>query len=334
MTSTLCLESRPTGLVPSEDVRAEPSSDAREDARSAKFSRDAVRYLLEYIAANGHAHIPRDYVCADGFQLGARSNNWRRRKISPEFIARLDRVKLWRWTAEEARWDARFALLTEYIQEHGDARPPARWRSVDGFRLGGWVAHQRALYREGRLDPDRTARLEQCPGWVWEHPTNLRWAEAYKLLCRYVDEHGTAAVPLPYTDSAGYRLGNWAAAQRYYFKTGSMSKERAQLLESRPGWSWTRESARSDEQWECGFNHLLWLVGQTGFADVPAGYRTPDGFRLGPWAYSQRSQQRDGTLDPERAARLNAMPGWTWHIEPSRKIAPSYSTLVSAGASS
>ncbi|MDO3312711.1 MULTISPECIES: helicase associated domain-containing protein [Mycobacteroides] len=320
MTSTLYLESQPTELMANEMVDADPS--VRQDARSEKFSREAVRYLLEYIAANGHAHIPRDYVCADGFQLGARSNNWRRRKISPEFIAKLDRVKLWRWTAEEARWDARFALLMAYIQEHGDARPPARWRSVDGFRLGGWVAHQRDLHRQGLLAPDRVRRLEACPGWLWEHRVNLRWAEACKRLCKFVDEHGTAAVPVSYIDSQGYKLGDWAAAQRKHYRAGALSCERIRQLESQPGWSWTPVTARSDEQWERGFKHLLWLVGQTGFADVPAEYRTPDGFWLGPWAYSQRSQQRDGTLDPERAARLNAMPGWTWHIEPSRQIVP------------
>lgn len=73
MTSTLYLESQPAELMANEMVDADPS--VRQDARSEKFSREAVRYLLEYIAANGHAHIPRYYVCADGFQLGARSNN-------------------------------------------------------------------------------------------------------------------------------------------------------------------------------------------------------------------------------------------------------------------
>jgi len=47
---------------------------------------------------------------------------------------------------------------------------------------------------------------------------------------------------------------------------------------------------------------------------VPTDYVTAEGANLGHWLMSQRSMQRAGTLDPSRAARLQAVPGFHFEI--------------------
>jgi hypothetical protein len=43
-----------------------------------------------------------------------------------------------------------------------------------------------------------------------------------------------------------------------------------------------------------------------------AGTSTDDGFPLGVWESTYRGRHRAGTLDPDQAAELEALPGWHW----------------------
>ena len=81
-------------------------------------------------------------------------------------------------------------------------------------------------------------------------------------------------------------------------------------LEAQPGWKWT---ARTSTQIfsEGAFLELRKYVALEGHATVPKGYMTKDGFRLGGWVQSQRSQFDRLTL--EDRAQLEALPGWTWN---------------------
>ena len=44
----------------------------------------------------------------------------------------------------------------------------------------------------------------------------------------------------------------------------------------------------------------------------PPGATAGDGFPLGVWETTYRGRHRAGTLDPEQAAELEALPGWRW----------------------
>jgi Helicase associated domain/Helicase conserved C-terminal domain len=62
--------------------------------------------------------------------------------------------------------------------------------------------------------------------------------------------------------------------------------------------------------WEFYYGLLQDFVEREGHARVPTDYRDDDGKRLGLWVVRQRYGQ--GALDPERRARLETVPGWTW----------------------
>ncbi len=64
------------------------------------------------------------------------------------------------------RWEEGFRRLLCYIERHGDARVQQSY-TVDGYRLGVWVATQRHNYAKGILDPHRQDRLQRLPGWTW-----------------------------------------------------------------------------------------------------------------------------------------------------------------------
>lgn len=57
--------------------------------------------------------------------------------------------------------------LREWTASHGDARVPSSC-TVDGYRLGRWVEHQRYFHAKGTLNAERQRRLQDLPGWTWK----------------------------------------------------------------------------------------------------------------------------------------------------------------------
>ena len=71
----------------------------------------------------------------------------------------------------QASWEAQFAELVAYAEEHGDCNVPRRFEA--NKELGHWVMRQRTEYRllmEGRrssMTEERIAKLNEI-GFVWD----------------------------------------------------------------------------------------------------------------------------------------------------------------------
>ena len=97
-------------------------------------------------------------------------------------------------------------LYAGYVEENGHARVPKRYKTKDGYALGGWVSTQRA--NKDNLTPERVSRLESLSGWVWD-ALAADWEEGFSNLSRYVEAMGHARVPQRYKTKDGYTLGRW-----------------------------------------------------------------------------------------------------------------------------
>jgi superfamily II DNA or RNA helicase len=64
------------------------------------------------------------------------------------------------------------------------------------------------------------------------------------------------------------------------------------------------------DPFEVGLAHMEAFVAREGHALVSTGQVEPDGYRLGAWVNNRRTYRRK--LPPQQAARLEALPGWTW----------------------
>jgi hypothetical protein len=130
------------------------------------------RALTQFVDEHGHARVPSAHITGDGIRLGqwvnAQRHTHRQGALDADRAARLEALPGWVWGASgEQRWERGFTALTQFVDEHGHARVPHGHISADRFRLGQWVNTQRYTYRQGALDPRRTARLQALPGWVW-----------------------------------------------------------------------------------------------------------------------------------------------------------------------
>jgi superfamily II DNA or RNA helicase len=264
--------------------------------------------LLERFATReGHTRIPASYV-EDGHRLGKWVSKQRAAhgagRTSAERIGRLEALPGWLWDPWDANWEVGFSQVERFATREGHTRVPASYVE-DGYRLGAWVTTQRAVYRKGQLPAERISRLEALPGWVWD-PFGTDWEVGFSHLERFATREGHTRISQEQLED-GYRLGTWVTKQRAGYRAGRLSGERAARLEALPGWVWNPR----DADWEAGFSHLEWFATREGHTRVPASY-VEDGYRLGQWVGTQRAGYRAGRLSGERAARLEALPGWDW----------------------
>jgi superfamily II DNA or RNA helicase len=208
-----------------------------------------------------------------------------------------------------ASWEFWFGTVETYVTEHGDAAVPVDY-VTEGKPLGGWCARQRQAYKRRELAAERATRLAGLPGWTWT-PNDDKWLRLFRALKGYVEERGDARVPRGFETRTGDKLGQWVGAQRN--KRSKLGPERVALLETLPGWSW---DPRADG-WEFMFELLKQFGEREGDYNVPGKHRE-GGEALGKWVNKQRTRKAE--LLPERIARLDEVPGWTWLARPNRGL--------------
>jgi Helicase associated domain len=65
--------------------------------------------------------------------------------------------------------------------------------------------------------------------------------------------------------------------------------------------------------WQASLDAFNAYVAANGHGRVPQRYVTDDGLRLGKWVARQRTERDTGKILAERAATLEATPGWVWN---------------------
>jgi hypothetical protein len=223
--------------------------------------------------------------------------------MEPERRQRLEALPGWSWDTLYDQWEEGFSHLKQFSEREGHCRVPRSHKTVDGYRLGGWVNHQRT--NKDSMDPDRRQRLEGLPGWSWD-PHFDQWEEGFSHLKHFSEQMGHCRVAAKYKTNDNYRLGAWVNYQRT--NKDSMDPDRRQRLAALPGWSWDPFS----DQWEEGFSHLKQFSEREGHCRVQDRYKADDGYRLGQWVSNQRARKE--SIPPDRRQRLEALPGWVWKV--------------------
>lgn len=266
--------------------------------------------LLLYREKRGSADVPRR-VRAGGIALGA----WVARclddywlgALSHDHTHELELIAGWSWgPTRPGTWRHAFDLLADYTARRGTAVLTDQV-TFDGVDLQAWTTAQRQAYVEFRLPDSSIQLLEHLAGWVWDADT-ARWVQGLAAAEIYIERNGSLTDVTRGTRVGAFRLGHWIQRCREDHRAATMPAARSSVLESLPGWSWKQPGT---ESWSIGLEALRRYAFQEGHA-APLQGELVDDFPLGWWVTRRRRDYRAGALDPERAAQLEALPGWQW----------------------
>lgn len=126
-----------------------------------------IAALRQYAQLHRSTAVPREFITAAGFPLGAfvheLRDSYSQNDLPHGCVVQVCGIDVWAWTFREAQWAAGYAALASYLADH-NAPPPRPYRTSEGLRLGEWFSKQKRGIDEGTLAPALIARLEQLLG--------------------------------------------------------------------------------------------------------------------------------------------------------------------------
>ena len=247
--------------------------------------------LMNFKEREGHINVPRNHKI-DGFNLGSWVHNQRKKfdKLSTDSRRRLDELGFV-WNRLDDRWEEGFSALKNFNEREGHCNVPSTY-TENGFNLGKWVSHQRAIKDD--LPVDRLAQLNSL-GFLWK-PLIDRWEKGFIALKSFHEREGHCRVPSTFKEN-GFNLGIWVSHQRS--NIDSISKDQLDRLNAL-GFVWNQ----FDQQWDDGFRALSTFQKREGHCKVPRGF-LENGFSLGIWIANQRRNKDN--LSEDRLNRLNSL---------------------------
>lgn len=272
--------------------------------------------MRRFIETHGHDQVPMKENPTLSRWIKVQRRKHAHGILTPQRTGLLESIGF-RWKGENlgarAEWERRFGQMGEYIREHGHDRITMRTKTVPG--LHSWREKQRALFREGKLSPERQARLEAI-GFTFApvdrsaslFPANEElWENRFAALLRFKEQHGHCLIPRK--SRGGDTLAGWVHRQRVLFDKGELTAARIERLEA-IGFVWKSNLLRDrhKSQWDKHFEELVKFKQEHGHDVVTDSYDHV----LSTWRAAQQHRYRHGKLPPERVALLNSIGfGWT-----------------------
>jgi hypothetical protein len=273
-----------------------------------KWAKDFAKLNQYKIDTNGSNPLPKQIH--NGFRVGSwvvqQRVKYRIGMLTEEQIRQLEGLKNWIWDPSDFEWTNKFNATLKYARREGRLKVGANHRE-DGLLIGKWMAHQRTCYKKGILSEDRQRLIESIPGWQW-NPVQDTWMSNYLALKNFTETnqlHDLSDSNLVTKQS----LLTWMQTQRVRYSKGAISSDQLMLIESIPGWYWTRTLSR----WDVTFNALSQYAEESGTAMAPESFRDSSGIWLGRFCQKMRNDYRNGVLSEDRIAKLEQLAGWEWY---------------------
>lgn len=259
--------------------------------------------LRDFLEEHGHSRVPKDWPEKEDVNLHQFVNTARGMYRSGEMpesrIREFESLESWTWNLTENGWSQRYQEVLDFLKS--SSRMPSRSSNDTHERkLASWVKHQKALFREGKLSPDKISKLEKLNYWQWESEDN--WDEIYLDLYEYIESEGKNPQKGDRGRRSNLRLDGWYAAQKK--NLDKLNPERQNKIKSLPNFTpftqvsqaWPKKIVQIQEFLE-NYGHL------------PKLHSTDrNEASLGLWLTRQKSAF--SSLSEEKKDALRSLPGF------------------------
>jgi len=270
--------------------------------------------LFAFRAKHGHCDVPQSHVTEEGLKLGVWVNSQRqyakKTKYPQERRNRLEALGI-SWRVEDKSWALHFSALQDFREKFQHCDVPVSYVTDEGLKLGRWVFRQRQDSKKIDFPKERRLLLDGL-GFSWRLRTIERVDEVkcFAALEIFKKENGHCNVPALYVTPDGLRLGQWLRGLKRKLTKESSVGESVRL--SRLKEMGVVRSVQ-DVAWDNNFNALQVFRAVHGHCDVPDGYVTSGGLKLGSWLGTQRVKAKKSTYQQARRERLSLL-GVTWNL--------------------
>ncbi len=213
-----------------------------------------------------------------GIWLGRQRQN--RATMSAERKALLDALPWWQWNPTQGVWEANFAGMVVFYEQHG--------RMPTGAN-GQWVLNQRRYRSSGAMTEEHAFRLDSLSWWSWD-PIQDVWEANFAGMVVFYEQHGR----VPTQREPG---GTWASRQRP--QRATMRDDNRARLDALSWWSWDPLQA----EWNANFTGMV--AHHERYGRMPTRSEP-----FGRWAGRQHGIR--ATMCDDNRARLDALPFWRW----------------------
>ena len=257
----------------------------------------------EYYLVHGDLNVPVDFVTENGDSLGAwisyQRERYKKKKLEQDRIELLNDIGM-SWHQFGNKWKFGFLQAEKYFIKHGNLNVKVDYVTEDDFKLGVWIANQRARYAKKQLTDSRIQVLESLK-MVWS-PIEAFWREGYEQAKCYFHSQGNLDIASDYMSEDGFLLGAWISRQRLNFKQNKISVQQKELLDQ-IGMIWDR----NDLRWQEGYKHALEYAKGNDLGGISQKYCSPDGYRLGDWISTQKKAYQKNKLSEARVVALKEL---------------------------
>ena len=196
--------------------------------------------LKKYLERGGDLNkkIPEDFMGVNldnwvKIQWTSKKEGWS--SLSKERIKKLENLQNWKWekTSSFQIWKNIYDEIFQIAKDKNSF--PTYGKELSKYQ-GDWCKKQRTLYNKNRLTKEKIALLENIDNWDWD-PQKTEWMKKYKAYLIYIEQNQTLQIG-KYKYFNDINLGYWVHNLRTSYKAKTLSKEKIELIESIPGWSW------------------------------------------------------------------------------------------------
>jgi hypothetical protein len=281
----------------------------RDFAFERNFS-EAEKYFKEH----GDLNVTRGVITDNGVRLGLWIQYLRSMKAAGSLkltdlqIGQLDSISMQWEECYELAWRRGFEEAKLYFEENGHLNPLVQFKSKTGYPLGKWVWNQRRAATKPHFNKKRyamRAELLNSIGMIWAEETS--WEKRCRLLEAYKKEYGNLDISQEYVVE-GIWLGKWLAVMRRIkigeIKGTPLTEEQTKKLESL-GVRWNE--TKLENAWNEIYAEAVKYFQERGDSEVPLGFVTESGKKLGFWIQNQRMNFLKGKLSEDRKSKLSAI---------------------------